>query len=93
MEDNVARILGEPGHDVTVHTEPRIAPTPDQADRIPHPHARLRGRDQRQRRPFHLDEPATLMLRVLLERAAARRPVKDASGNVASRTRRMTLRR
>jgi hypothetical protein len=34
MEDNVARILGEPGHDVTVHTEPRIAPTPDQADRI-----------------------------------------------------------
>jgi hypothetical protein len=74
MEDNVARILGEPGHDVTVHTEPRIAPTPDQADRIPHPHARLRGRDQRQRRPFHLDEPATLMLRVLLERAAARRP-------------------
>jgi hypothetical protein len=69
MEDNEARILG-----VTVHTEPRIAPTPDQADRIPHPHARLRGRDQRQRRPFHLDEPATLMLRVLLERAAARRP-------------------
>src|SRR5215208_4255635 len=34
MDDTEARILGEPGHDVTVHTEPRIAPTPDQADRI-----------------------------------------------------------
>jgi hypothetical protein len=34
MEDDEARVFGEPGHDVTVHTEPRIAPTPDQADRI-----------------------------------------------------------
>ena len=34
MDDNEARILGEPGDDVTVHTEPQIAPTPDQADRL-----------------------------------------------------------
>ena len=34
LDDNMTRILGEPGRGVTAHTEPRIAPTPDQADRI-----------------------------------------------------------
>jgi hypothetical protein len=34
LVDNETRILGEPGSGVTAHTEPRIAPTPDQADRI-----------------------------------------------------------
>jgi hypothetical protein len=34
LDDNETRILGEPGSDITAHTEPRIAPTPEQADRI-----------------------------------------------------------